>query len=303
MNNTIYLLLFSASLILATYLYLTSSKKLFSRLNALALLLSAGVMVTEWGIYNADSYHDVVYYDSFRVVFIGAVACVLGICAFLFARPFEHHPKEKLINQTVSTILVVSCMGAIFFNELEGVVTILSNKINGKWYYALHSGNFYGQFMVGWYFFILVVMSASFYLSCYKSKVDGEKKWKLGLFVGFLAYGLMMFLVFIWQPDGDSPSSFDMAPYLFVLVSGLGWVYSKFNLFELSLKDAMNEILESVSNLVIITDAKFVVKYKNELASEVLFLKKEKASYSIIQVLRGAEEIDVDKFVKKVKAL
>ena len=297
MSNTIYILIFSALLIIGTHLYLLNPKRLFNKLNSIVLFLAAGVTLTEWNIFRSDYYYDVVYYDGFHTSFVALVTLVEGICAFYFARPFEFHSKEKLINQVITIVLSIICLGILYSTTIFNITnSVLPDKVNGKWCYIMTDDNVFGTILTSWYIIMILIMSACFFIAFKKAKIKKERTWKLWLFIAFTTLPVFMFFLFLWLPNNDTPSPYEVSPILFILVSFLSWVYSNFKLFELNPNDAMNEILASVSNLVIITDAQFNVKIKNELANEVLFSSSENRNLNFVEILNKSNDLDAEEF-------
>ncbi len=304
MSNSIFILLFSILLVLGTHLYLLNPKRLFNQLNALVLFLVAGVTLTEWNIFRSEYYYDVMYYEGFHTASIAFVTLVEGLCAFYFARPFQSHSREKVINQSITILFSLICFLVIYTTSIINMTTtVLPDKVNGKWSYLMHDDNIYGQILTSWYFVMVLLTSTCFFIAYRKTKIKKERVWKFWLFVAFTALPVAMFFLFLWLPNNDTPSSYEISPMLFVLVCILSWVYSNFKLFELNPNDAMNEVLASVSNLVVITDASFGVKIKNDLAREVLFSKPESRNLNFMQILSKSKDLDIAEFENNINRL
>ena len=304
MNNTIFTLLFSLLIVLGTHLYLLNPKRLFNKLNAIVLFLAAGVTLTEWNIFRSEYIYDVIYYEGFHTLFVSLVTLVEGLCAFYFARPFESHPKEKLINQVVTVFLSVVCFVVIYSTSiLNMTTTILPDKINGKWHYIMNDNNIYGTILTSWYLIMVIIISFCFFIAYRKATIKKERVWKFWLFIAFTTLPVIIFISFLWLPSNNTSSSYEMSPLLFVLVSFLSWIYSNFKMFELNANDAMDEVLASVSNLVIITDANFTIKIKNDLAKEVLFSATKNRNLSLLEILGQSSDLEISDFEQNIKRL
>ncbi|MEM6965022.1 MAG: histidine kinase dimerization/phospho-acceptor domain-containing protein, partial [Bacteroidota bacterium] len=269
MTDTLSLLLFSTLLVVGTYLLLINPKRLFNRLNALVLLLCAGVITLEWNISNAQHPYDVEYLSFFRSALLSGITLLEVLCALFFARPFENYVDEKTVNRIVSMGLMVVCILVVYISN--DAIAILPEQINGEWRYELDKSIWQGKLKIGWYLFMIIEMSTCFYIAYTKAKNPKDRSLKLWLFVLFSTIPVLLFVNFMWFPNVDAPGRFVIAPYLFLGVILLCWVYAYFDLFDLNPIDALDDILESVTNLVIITDAQFVVRHQNGLAKEILF--------------------------------
>ena len=136
-----------------------------------------------------------------------------------------------------------------------------------------------------------------------KVNFERERKWKLGLLVVFTFFPVLIFIKFLIIPSPTTPVNFELSPFLVLLILVLSWVYSNYKLFELNPHDALDDILSSVSNLVIITDTEFIIKHKNELAKEVLFPQSEEVNIDMIEVLENSKGLDIKGFQKEIYQL
>lgn len=109
-----------------------------------------------------------------------------------------------------------------------------------------------------------------------------------------------MFIKFLIIPSPSTPTNFELSPFLVLLILVLSWVYSNYKLFELNPHDALDDILSSVSNLVIITDTEFIIKHKNELAKEVLFPHSEDVNIDMIEVLESSKGLNLEVFQEDI---
>lgn len=301
MSNTTFLILFSILLVLGTYLYLSNPKRLFNQLNAIACFLCAGVVLTEMGIYNAEHYYDVIIYNRYRAILNMGVMTLETICAFHFARPFEFNSQEKKWSQIFLWALLIG--GVVVLYLTNGIIQVLDDKIDGSWKYVILSDNWISNLRLGWYFMLIVIISFSFFMSYRKAKINREKVWKFWLFISFTVFPIMAFIAFLLFPKNNSPASFFITPYFFILVSVLCFVYSNFEIFELNPHDAISDIMDSISNLVILTDPFFIVKHENELAHDILLAQKGDAERDLMKILMESKGVDVIEFKKKARQL
>ena len=269
-------------------------KRSFNRLNALVLFFSAGLLATEWCISHATHPYDVDSYSFIRSGLVGGVTLLETLCALLFARPFQNFPKEKIINRVIVISMIV--IGIVVFYFSYSATHILPEKVGGKWAYTIAKDSWEMMVKIIWYLLHIIIMSSCFFLAHKKAIYRKEKNWKLWLFIGFTGLPLVMFFKFIYMPTIDAPAYFEFAPYLFIGVIILSWFYFKFDLFELNPIDAMDDILESVSNLVIITDPYFLVKHKNGLANAILFSKETVVHHNMLEVLKFAKGVNLEQF-------
>jgi signal transduction histidine kinase len=300
MNNAIFIGLFTLLIILTTHLYMIQDKKIFSRIHTVALLLCAGLVLAEMSIYNARHLYDVQIYSIQRSLLIGFITLVECICVVYYTRPFKQFPKENLSNKILVASLVLSCLLMLVITHDS--TSILSERIDGKWKYVLEKDNIYVKLKMVWYLLIIVIMWGCFYFHR-QPKLAQEGKRKLGFLVTFTLILSLIFINFLVSPIQAESASFEVSPFLVLLISMLTWVYSNYKLFELNPHDALEDILSSVSNLVIITDIDFIVKHKNELAKEVLFPQSERENIDMIEVLENSKDLNLKEFKKEITQL
>ena len=300
MDNFIFISLFTFLIILATHLSMMNDKKIFSRIHTFVLILCAGLVLAEMAIFNARHYYDVLIYNDLRSSLISSIALMEGVCVLFYTRPLRSFPKEKLYYRVITIGMVTSCFLMLYVTTES--IQILPDRIDGKWKYLLDSNNIYIQIRMGWFLLIILIMISSFLLHR-NSKLEHERKWKVWLLTVFTLVPVIMFIKFLIIPSQETPSNFEISPFLVLLIGLLSWVYSNYKLFELNPHDALEDILSSVSNLVIITDTNFKIKHKNELAKEVLFSHEDCSDLDMLQVLGEAKGLDMEKFQKAIVKL
>lgn len=302
MNNAIFISLFTLLIVLTTHLYMIHDKKIFSRIHTVVLLLCAGLVLTEMSIFNARHLYDVENFNIQRSLLISFIALMECICVVYYTRPFKNYPQGNLYNKILASGLVLSCIAMLYITN--GTVTVLPEKLDGKWMYVLEKDNIYVQLKMVWFLIVILIMSGSFYFYR-KAKLERERKWKIGLLVTFTFIPLFMFIKFLIIPSQATPSNFEISPFLVVIIGVLTWVYSNYKLFELNPHDALDDILSSVSNLVIITDINFIVKHKNELAKDILFPTDEEVNTNtdMIELLEHSKGLDLYEFQKEIAEL
>ena len=300
MNNAIFIGLFTLLIVLTTHLYMVQDKKIFSRIHTIVLLLCAGLVVTEMSIFNARHLYDVEVFYIQRSWLISFIALMECICVVYYTRPFKKYPQENLYYKIFTSGLVLLCLVMLYITN--DAITILPERLDGKWKYILEKDNIYVQLRMGWFLLMILIMSGSFYFYR-KTKLEQERKWKMGLVIALTCIPVLMFIKFLIIPSQATPSNFEISPFLVVIIGVLTWVYSNYKLFELNPHDALDDILSSVSNLVIITDINFIVKHKNELAKDVLFPQDEAVNADMIELLEHSKGLDLYEFQKEIAQL
>ncbi|MFK8006039.1 MAG: ATP-binding protein [Saprospiraceae bacterium] len=300
MNNAIFIGLFTLLIVLTTHLYMVQDKKIFSRIHTVVLLLCAGLVITEMSIFNARHLYDVENYNIQRSWLISFIALMECICVVYYTRPFKKNPREVLYNKILASGLVLSCIVMLYVTN--GAVEILPEKVDGKWKYILEKDSIYVHLKMAWFLLVILIMGGCFYFYR-KAKIERERKWKRGLLIAFTLIPTFMFVNFLIIPSQTTPSSFEISPFLVLIIGVLTWVYSNYKLFELNPHDALDDILSSVSNLVIITDVNFIVKHKNELAKDILFPQNEEVNADMIELLEHSKGLDLYEFQKEIAQL
>lgn len=156
MNNSIFIGLFTLLIVLTTHLYQIRDKKIFSRINTIVLLLCGGLVLTEMSIFNARHFYDVENLNIQRSLFISFIALMECICVVYYTRPFKKFSKELLYNKLFAKGLVLSCILMLIFTNDS--ITILSNKVDGKWCYILERDSIYVQMRMAWFTIVILII-------------------------------------------------------------------------------------------------------------------------------------------------
>ena len=288
-----------------TYFYLLNPRSLTHRLNACAIFLSAILIFSEYYIYTCDSPDQFFYHNHNHTFLIGFVALIECLCTWYFAKPFKNNSNRKLITISFWTIMLVSYVTvfslAIFTDQ---VVVVLQEKVDGKWGYLLRTETWAGWLFIGWYFFLIIIMDSLFYLAYQKAKDPRERSWKFWLFIGFTIIPFVMFLLFIIVPSSGGPARYEISIFYCIAVIILSWIFTNFKLFDITPKDAVENIIESVPNLIILTDAKFDLKYNNSFSNSALQLNTSiDSELNFIHHLNKLGLIQQDEILPKINLL
>ena len=143
---------------------------------------------------------------------------------------------------------------------------------NGMWHFVFDITSF-----AYWLFFLwilLIVISAVFnfchgYITATEKK---EKSKRLMLLIFFIVFPTYIIFATLFGAIGPEVGSYAISPYLLICISGLGLSYSNYQLFQISPLKAFNNIMNSMTNQVLVLNNELKVVYANEAGK--LFIRK-----------------------------
>lgn len=283
--SIIYILLFSLQLVLGTRIYLISPDRTLYRLHSLAMFVASITIFVEYEIAKSDQLEVVRGLSQYHTSANISLVCIFVIISWLFARPFRNYRYSKWLNGIPLTLITVS--GAIIVIQLltHNFYTDSDLRMtDGLWTYRLSLDSLWAYAYVTWFAAALGMISMALYRAYNQERFHLYRYWKFILFIIFTLVTLYLFVMFIWSPSTmtESRADYTMSPYLGLLTLFLSWTFTNFKLFEVTPTAAINNILGSMTNLVIITDNNFRVKYANQAVEKEFNVNRDKVNEQMI---------------------
>ncbi len=218
-----------------------------------------------------------------------------SFAAYYFVAPVSAFWKKRgLMLLFILGLPMLFVWYSIFFNGK--VLDINHRIIDGRWCYEINEEGITPIVFGLWFILIEFYLSISHFIAFLNSKYKEERRLKFLLFVTFTLIPLYLIYEYIFSVNSTELSDYSMTPFLAIIISIIGWIYTNFKLFEISPVAAIDNILESMSNIVLICDNEFKIKYVNQ-ASENFFIKRKLLiNKSLIEVANQFGSIPFDTF-------
>jgi PAS domain S-box-containing protein len=258
---------------IGTRTYLLDPKNYLHRSVALSAFLVSLLGFVEYEIIDTTDEGTIAWLALIHSTIAMSVIYLAAFAAYFFAAPISKFWKKTgLIIILTLIIPPLFIVYNIFFNG-----AILDNNhelIDGVWYYEMNNNGTTVLIFGAWFIVMEFYLSISHLIAYMNATYKAEKRWKLLLFLTFTFIPFYVIYEYIFSVNSDRLGDYSMTPYLAIIIIIIGWIYTNFKLFEISPVAVLDNILDSMSNIVLICDNEFKVKYVNE-ASEKLSIKRK----------------------------
>ena len=261
-------------------LYLSNKVRITDRNNKLyklcsfSILAASSLVFLEYEISKVKDVETIFSYGnthSFISTF-SVYICILTVWNFM--NP-SSHKKASLLEKFLLLIYSLSTFTILYgvsFTE-KGLFKDISFE-NGLWVYQFRTElDWLMASHLSFATLSLVAINFSFWRYCKKDKIASAKGRSYLLMVLILTMSSSIFVFLIFNGEIQQSGYFLMSPPLMICCAGLGWTFTSYKLFELSPISAMDNIVDSVSNLIIISDNNSNVKYMNRIAREAMGIR------------------------------
>lgn len=252
--------------------------------------------ILEYEIANNTSLENMKIYAQWHTIISIILLYTSSLIGYYFAAP--HSEKWKKIGLIIAFILPIPAI-FIIYKMLNGAILDTNHQIiNGQWQYEINKKSFTGQIFQIWSFIIIIYLSISHFVAFYLAKKGLEKLLKFLLFLTFTIIPFLVVYQFIFSIDVENTGTYNITPYITVILIVISWIYTNFKLFEINPIAAVDNILESMSNIIIITDNDFKTKYVNDIVRTFGVHKKDLLNKSIIDFVQTVSKIPAKNFIK-----
>jgi PAS domain S-box-containing protein len=194
-------------------------------------------------------------------------------------------------------VLAIPPLFVIYNLFFKGAVLDVNHQlIDGKWRYTvLEDGLVPTAFGVS-FLLLQIYLSVSHFIGYRKARYKEEKFWKLLLLLVFTAIPAYVSYTFLYAVNEGKLGDYGITPFLAILIFVVSWIYTNFKLFEINPIVAIDNILESMSNIIIITDTNFRIKYVNKSFEHLGAIRKMYIDKSLVQLAEKFGKIPQERF-------
>ncbi len=292
--STILLVTFLLLFYLAVKVTLIQRGVLLFQLTGLGLLFNACLTLVELAILLVADELSILFLSHLTQVFQLLLAYCGVISTLIFCKPVS---KSNLKYLKVSMALFALPMIYLARTILAGKFSMIINsvEINHIWFHQIKTEGFHAGLFSFWYFANIIILT-SLNFSAYKKETNLRKKnWLLYFSIFQVCNGISLILIFLFYSQ-DSYVPFLTSIPLAISGIAMSWTFSNFQLFKINPVSAFHNIVENMSNLVIITDTCFSINFINKTALEYLGVEKQKLQNQPIEILKN--KVDLQDILK-----
>lgn len=232
-----------------------------------------------------------IYHSSSALV----VSYVVTWGAYYYVSPYSEFWKKW--GGYVLFVLGFPPLFVIYNLFFEGAVLDANHQfIDGKWQYVVLTKGIVPFFFNLSFFLLQIYLFITHFIAYRKAKHKYEKFWKLILLIVFTVIPLLVVYTFLYSVNETEQGDYGMTPFLSILIFVVGWIYTNFKLFEINPIAAIDNILESMSSIIIITDNDFRIKYVNKSFEHLGAERKMYLDKSLIKLAGRFGKIDEGRF-------
>ena len=213
--------------------------------------------------------------ESRRIIGLWPLAIYLVmVCTFLYA-----HPEHRLLSRPVVLGFGVCWAGlALLFTGIDMFTPDfhggLSLSESGHWLFNLQDPKILDWCRGAW---LAITLGASGYFTYWKYQKDRHEDHRFQVSLAFYSVSICLAVVFLhmWLiPMMGFPIFHNVSLEAFLGILFFAWAFTDFKLFEVRAEKAMGSVMDSMTNLLIITNNRYEIKKVNA-ATEKLFNIKE----------------------------
>lgn len=276
-------------------IYLLDSKNPLHRSIVIAGFLVGLLGILEYEMTHVTSIEDIEYLALFHSSLTMAILYFGCAAAYYFTSPFSVFLEKT--GRIVGAIMIVPLLFTYYLLFIKGEIIDMNHEIiDGKWRYNVNKKGLAPFLFMSWFVVLELFLCISHFIAYWNAKDKRQRRLKFILFLTFTLIPLYLIYQFIFAPNLVDKGDYSLSPYLAILIIILGWVYTNFKLFEISPVAALDNILESMSNVIIITDNDFKIKYVNEAFEKIGIKRKHFLGKSIITLAQKTGKIPPENF-------
>ncbi len=293
---------FVLTIVMAFKVYSLNTESSIHKISAISISTIAITAFVEYEILRTTSVDQVDYLGNFHSV-ANIIVIYLSVLA---SRIFRGSLKNGLSSfwEGFFFSIYTICAISLVIVQLHTSDLLVSHSLNeGIWEYKIDPNHQINIAFTGWILCSVVMVSVFYWQNYFETKTKKKKNLLFWLAIVFSIIPPFMAYEFNYLPD-SSGSNYNISPIMFSCVLVLTWVHTNFKLFEISPIAAMDNILDSMSNLVIITDPNFNIKYVNNATlTELPFSKASLLNMTLHSFANELQINDLDYLIEQITNL
>ena len=206
------------------------------------------------------------------------------ISSIAFLYPLK---KSKALHKTLNILLLIPTLLLLFDIGIQKDLSYLTLSNNQDvWKYKLNINSFTGILYTGYIFFACLLIMHSYWSVYYRKHglIKDYKNIAPLIFQSIIIIGSC--IAFVYLPQSQYMVFAASIPFSICGIA-LVWIFTHFNLAKINSSLALNDILNSMSNILIITNKNFkIVEINNEGVKKLKVSRKDIEGLTILELVR-----------------
>jgi len=307
MNTELYFLLFASQIGMAVYILLLDKTKWLNKNIAISFFLSAFVCFIEFKISISDSFETVQNLTSLHTSSALLILYFLNIGAIFYADLYKSKPNKKFLRKTTIVILTVIMIPLLYIGLFSNVlVDVIPEKVNDLWTYQVNPDTLTYYFFITWYILNLSFLNIILFIAYLNGVTLRERRIRISLWLLFTIAPFSMlchFIIFANDSGGMAGATYEISFVYGLLIFSLSWFFTKFKMFAIKPEDVVDELLSSISNVVVITDIEYNIEHFNSLATKTLRIQDADIQKNFINFLHQYSTFNLNDVKNKLDRL
>lgn len=264
----ILLLVVLLSMIFGAKMYYLAPNKLINRAALVSFFLTALYALVEYSLMLVDQQEKANLLGWFHQILILPLLLSFFITSRIYSSQNKSFPKwyYKWVIPPYYLIFLV-----LLFFQFSQDYKLAFDPVyfDGHWHYVFNSETFIFWLFEAW--IALTVGSAifNFYHGFKTASLVLEKRRRLILLGLFIVLPAWIVYAFLLEIDYSQVGNYIVSPFLFICILGLSLAYSDYQLLQISPLKAFKNIMNSITNQVLVMDNELKVVYLNQAAAKL----------------------------------
>ncbi len=221
---------------------------------------------------------NVVHPETIRVYALNHLVTVVWIIYFAIIGSISFGLSDKKQSWLIKSLNLIATLPIIFLSYTFIVQKNLTHVnlayIKGQWLYNLDFSNPVGFIFITFICTGLIIIGSFYWKRFYKLKKE-NKKLRIIIFGLIQTFSAIIAVFFFLVQSKDNLTPFFASPIISVNAVFITWIFMDFQLAKISTNIAYNDILNSMSNILILTNQQFEIEHINKEGIKIFNLTKE----------------------------
>ena len=294
---------FSFTLVMGFKVYSLNPDSNIHKLSALSICSISITAFLEYEIFRSTSIEQVdfiAYYHTAANIIIIYTVVSLG----KIFRPASPKSRYSFFENIFFSLYTIVGFALFIAHITTNQQLVIHSFEDGLWQYILINDNEIVITLINWFILSVLLLSIYYWQSYWKAETNNKKRLLFWLAIVFSILPPLMVYEFGNLHVNMSKSYYIISPFFAVFGLALTWVHTNFKLFVINPIAAMDNILDSMNNLMIIMDQNFNIKHANNAAFiDLPFLKKDLLSMNLHSFANELKIKDLDYLIGKITTL
>ncbi len=268
------LLNFIALIVLGTRIFHLSAREPLYRITVFFSFLTAILSFLEYEILRTPSDHAPVLLSCIHTVVAMGIVQTALLSAWIFAGLNFRWPSWlnwAILSPFGLVLLILSYVRLVFAEEVIASLVYQENT----WQYLIARASFWDYLWLWWNILSIPLLLFFFYQAYRFAEAPRERRLKGILFSCLSLIAFLLLIGFVIAPFATNPRIYFSSLPISLAAFIMGWIYTNFRLFAITSGYAYENVINAMSNILILTDEHFVVQEVNPATLKALNIERK----------------------------